>query len=83
MWGRIKFGLGRGGPDILVLDNGIAIAIEVKTKTGTMSDAQLAWREDWLHAGGKYAMVRSVSDAIGVLQENRRKLKKAVSDATP
>jgi len=71
------FGLGKGGPDILVLDHGVAIAIEVKTKAGLVSDAQLAWREDWLHAGGKYHVIRSVAEALKVIEDNR----KAVRDA--
>lgn len=71
--GGLSFGLGRGGADIIVLDQGVAIGLEVKAaKGGVVSDAQLAWRERWVHAGGKYFVVRSVQQALQVIEDNRK-----------
>jgi hypothetical protein len=70
---KLRYGLGVGGPDILVLDHGKAIAIEVKrSRGGVVSDAQHAWRIDWKQAGGQYAVVRSVAEALQVIENNRK-----------
>jgi hypothetical protein len=74
--GRVHYGLGTGAPDILVLDRGKVLGLEVKspfneTRTGKQSDAQRAWSDAWLQAGGHYAVVRSTLEAMLAVRNMR------------
>lgn len=54
----------KGFPDILVLLDGVAIGIEVKSETGKISSDQKEFKERWLSAGGSYFIARSVKDVM-------------------
>lgn len=56
-----------GAPDILVfLDGGIAIAIEVKTSVGKLSEFQKEWQRKSEKIGMTYLIARSVVDVMRV-----------------
>jgi hypothetical protein len=68
--------LGKGAPDILALDRGIPIALETKathrpTCTCGSCEDQREWARLWRLAGGAYAIVRTVEDALGAVQALR------------
>lgn len=60
-----------GLPDICVLDAG-PMFLEVKTDIGKLSDAQLRWHAKALQRGVRSAVVRSVSEAMSVVNGWRR-----------
>ena len=64
--GFIRFGT-PGEGDIAVVHQGRAIELEVKTRTGRQSDQQKRYQEAFERAGGKYAVVRSVDEAINAV----------------
>lgn len=68
--GRLRWGLGVGGADLigLVRGTGRFFALEVKTQTGRLSREQCCWRDAVVSAGGFYACVRSVDDALTALE---------------
>ena len=70
-YGRLRWGLGLGGPDLIGIlrPTGRGFALEVKTQTGKMSPAQHAWHRAWTSAGGYVACVRSVEEAMHSLKE--------------
>ncbi len=72
--GRLKFGLGVGGADLVgvLRPSGRAFALEVKTASGRMSREQKAWHGAWAAAGGYVACVRSVGEALAALEEATR-----------
>ncbi len=61
----IRFGL-QGSPDILGVTRGIAWGIETKTRSGRQSDEQRSFARAFGAAGGRYALVRTVEDALAV-----------------
>lgn len=67
----IKYGVGSpGGSDLIGIHNpsGRLIAIEVKTKTGRASPAQLQFIDAVLQAGGIAGICRSAQDAIDLIK---------------
>jgi len=60
----ITYGIGTGGPDILCIVKGRAVAIECKAVGGQMSAGQNAWASRWVTAGGVYQIAYSVQQAI-------------------
>jgi len=50
---------------------GQAIAIEVKSPTGTQSKEQVAFEKSWVAMGGTYIVARSVNDVLAVLGPER------------
>ncbi len=72
--GRLKFGLGLGGADLVgvLRPNGRAFALEVKTASGRMSREQKAWHRAWTEAGAYVTCVRSVGEALAALEEATR-----------
>lgn len=69
---RSKPILGKGAPDIMVLDRGVAIAFETKkshTPTCICSSCedQRHWAKRWREAGGVYEVVRSVEAACYIV----------------
>lgn len=72
--GRVRFGLGVGGADLvsLIKGPGRGFAVEVKTPTGRMTNEQECWARGWRAAGGIYACVRSVDEAMAALEEATR-----------
>ena len=57
-----------GAADITGVYRGVPIAIEVKTAVGKQRREQAAFQRAWELAGGRYYIVRSVSDALAALQ---------------
>ena len=64
--GMVRAGIA-GVADILVIYDGRAIALEVKTMTGRLRPAQRVWRQAWEAAGGEYYIVRSAADALAAV----------------
>jgi len=56
----------RGVPDIILVDGGHFVGIEVKTRTGRMSPEQREFEKRLSEAGGTYHLVRDVDDLIAL-----------------
>jgi hypothetical protein len=56
-----------GVADIMGTLGGRAVAIETKTKTGTLAASQKIFRENWASAGGVYIVATSAEDALAAL----------------
>ena len=67
----IRFGLGKGGADLVGMQRGSgrAVAFEVKTATGRVSDDQKKWGAKFTALGGFYRVVRSPEEAIACLEQ--------------
>ena len=72
--GRLRYGLGVGGADLIgvIKGSGRFLALEVKTATGRMTREQVAWHRAVTDAGGFAACVRSVDEALMALEEAMR-----------
>jgi hypothetical protein len=68
---REHTGLGEGTPDLVVLDRGRVVGLEVKSETGAPEDSQLRVQAQWHRTGAFYAFVRSVDDALAALSRAR------------
>lgn len=68
--GRIRFGLGRGGADLIgiLIGSGRFCAFEIKSDTGRQEPDQKLWGDAVRAAGGFYAVVRSVREALAALK---------------
>lgn len=55
----------------ILAPSGRWIALEVKTATGRVTPEQTRWGELLTSMGGVYAVVRSVEDAVAVVQRAR------------
>jgi len=67
-----RMGTKPGIPDFLLYDTstGYLYAMEVKAKDGHLSESQSAWMEHFTNSPtGRYAVARSVDDAIQIMQE--------------
>jgi hypothetical protein len=67
---RKKRGVKPGLPDILVLNSGGLITIELKSRRGQCSPSQRAVREALLRAGAQWWVCRSASAAMWALRES-------------
>lgn len=56
----------KGLPDIIVIRNGIFIALEVKGEKGVTSQDQIIWGSKCERNGGFYHIVRSVEDVKSI-----------------
>lgn len=67
----VRFGLGKGGADLVGLHRGTgrAVAFEVKTATGRVSEDQRRWGSVFEKFGGFYRVVRSPEEAIACLEQ--------------
>lgn len=64
-----RMGVRRGVADIcLVLPDGRAGFLEIKTDSGRLSPDQKAFRDDCERSGARYAVVRSVDEAEQILR---------------
>lgn len=70
--GRPMRGNPSGTADILGVVNGLPVALEVKRRTGKQRESQAHWQAAWEAAGGRYAIVRSVSEAVALRDEWKR-----------
>lgn len=66
--GRPMRGNPAGTADILGVVNGRSVALEVKTLSGKQRETQAHWQAAWEAAGGLYAIVRSVGEAVRVVE---------------
>ncbi len=57
----------KGAPDIFLIKEGRFIGLEVKTRLGTLSEAQEAFKVALEAAGGTYLIVRSLDDVTPIL----------------
>lgn len=62
-----KMGYTPGAPDLVIVKNGTAYFLEVKTPTGVVSDNQRRFMNNAAAAGAHYSLARSYDDAIKVL----------------
>lgn len=59
-----------GVPDLVVyLENGVTAWLEVKTITGTLSDAQKIYHQKLIDLGHHVAVVRSAKEALYFLDQ--------------
>lgn len=68
--------IGHGFPDLLACHRGHVVAIEVKDGSKPLSARALSafeetWRARWEAAGGRYAVVETIDQAIALAQEMR------------
>jgi hypothetical protein len=63
-----------GTADLIGSYRGVGLAIEVKTPRGKQNPNQKAWEERWSRAGGVYALCRSASDALAVIDSIDRRI---------
>ena len=57
----VRFG-SVGSPDLLVFAKSKTFAVEVKSDTGKLSDAQVDWRMNFIRSGaGEYILARKLS----------------------
>ncbi|MXY96248.1 MAG: hypothetical protein F4Z29_00515 [Gemmatimonadetes bacterium] len=53
-----------GAPDIIVLRDGVAVAVEVKSRSGQLTPRQVAWGEKWEANGGRYRCCRTLHEVM-------------------
>jgi hypothetical protein len=66
---RKKRGVKPGVPDLLICWHGQIFGIELKTRTGHLSQGQIEQRAALLRAGARWALCRSLDDVIDKLRE--------------
>lgn len=64
---RMPKGVKKGMPDILVIQGGQVIGLEVKTETGRQSKEQRIMERRFKDNGAEYHIVRSADDVIDLL----------------
>lgn len=68
----IKFGLCPGSSDLIgICPQGRFLAVEVKTPTGRVSEAQQRFIDAVRAAGGLAGVARSVEDALAIIDQPR------------
>jgi Holliday junction resolvase len=55
----------KGVPDLLVSFRGETFLMEIKTRTGKLTPAQIKWRDQW--QGGPVGVVRTVDEALAFI----------------
>lgn len=67
---KIMKGLGvkAGVADLILLHNGEAFALELKTMKGRATDVQLQFGTAWRFAGGEFYIANGLDDALWVLK---------------
>lgn len=68
---KVRYGLGVGGADLIGMASGRFIALEVKAAKGRVSEQQSAFLDAVRRFGGVAEVVRSVEDALAVVEEAR------------
>lgn len=66
-----------GFADLLVLSEGRILFIEVKSRSGRLSPAQLAFRDLVIAQGFAWALVRSIDDVIAALGDHNFRIRAA------
>lgn len=66
---RLKsMGVRAGVSDLILLHDGQAFALELKTEKGRPTDAQHAFLSDWIAAGGKGHIAYGLDEALATLE---------------
>jgi hypothetical protein len=63
-------GVHAGFADLIVLSEGRALFLEVKSKTGRLRPTQIAFRDAVRAHGFSWALARSVDDALSALEDH-------------
>lgn len=66
---RKRRGVRAGIPDVTIIHGRVAHFIELKTRTGSLSPAQVRMRDWLLAAGAMWALCRSVDDVLRQLRD--------------
>ena len=66
----VGMGVHSGFADLIVLSEGRVLFLEVKRKTGSLSPAQVGFRDTVQAQGFAWALVRSVDDALVALADH-------------
>jgi hypothetical protein len=66
----VGMGVYPGFADLMVLCDGRVLFLELKSPTGKLSPAQIAFRDAVLAQGFGWALVRSLDDALGALADH-------------
>ena len=59
-------------PEMVGNKIGVAVGIEFKAEKGRQSDAQKRWQKSFEACGGIYAIVRSVEDAVALVERVKK-----------
>jgi len=70
----VRYGLGVGSADLIGLVAGKFVALECKTMKGRLSDDQRLWMAAVRRLGGVAEVVRSVEEALAVVQRVRESI---------
>jgi hypothetical protein len=62
-------GHAKGVPDLVILQSGQSMGLEVKSPGETLSREQKEFRIEWERAGGIYAVLRSVEEGKALLEK--------------
>lgn len=65
----VGMGVHAGFSDLIVISAGRVLYLEVKSKTGSLTDDQKRFRDDVQAQGFPWALVRSVQDALDALRK--------------
>lgn len=63
----------KGMPDAIVCKNGFVAWLEMKSKNGKLSEEQETFIFQWTAHGGNVFVVRSLDDALKIIQKSRVK----------
>lgn len=66
----VGMGVHPGFADLIVMSGGKVLLLEVKSRTGRLSPAQIEFRDAVQAQGFAWALVRSVEDALGALADH-------------
>ena len=66
----VGMGVHAGFADLMVLCEGRVLFLELKSRKGKLSPAQVAFRDAVLAQGHGWALVRSLDDALGALADH-------------
>lgn len=69
----VTFGL-PGSGDILGTHRGLALAVEIKKRTGRQSQQQRNFERAWTAAGGVYVLARSAGEAVRAVKHAKMDL---------
>jgi len=56
----------KGVADIIMIDKGICYGLEIKKDKGIQSKEQKKFENDFINAGGKYYVIRSIDDVVSL-----------------
>ena len=74
----VRYGVGKGGADLIGLTNGRFVALEVKTGAARLSAEQKLFRDLIERHGGFYAVVRNTTDASEAIDRAQKNYPHAI-----